>query len=1017
MSKIIKYDFQLQEIDQMIGESIEPNLKQLRDEEKYLFEYRNIAAEFGSMEKILTVYKYLNRKTLIENADEIISEYIESIEKLKHENARIQESLDEEREQVELMQQKMNDELGGDLKEYDSKLNSAKKEVEMISTNKKLMQDRLKEETNNLSSLEKEYTKDQQKLAKKTKECELLQTKIDTMKNQNAENENAKIRALNDFELITMGKSKAQDGEKAETLVQQVLSAKDKLSTVESSINRSNLIIEQNQKDLALKKEKVKKDKALSEKSQQIIDSKTEERTQLLKELESLSFDENRFEDLKVQLNQDKIKCRSLTENYNQLQAKLNRSMFSYSKPSNSFDDRNVIGVVCNLFSVNSPVHALALEKACGARLWSVVVQDEQTGKELIENGRLKDRRTFLPLNKVRGKDNDLKVLRRAESLVGKGNVFFAANLVSYDQKLAKIVQYVFGDTLVCPNMDMARKVAFDSYVRKRTVTFDGDVIDPVGTLTGGAIKKDFITLIKIAELNSLKEEITATKLRMEQMEDELSNMSKKSKQYFDTKSKCDLKTRDIESLEQRLKESSHYMLMQEVEDIEALVNQEKENIKKAKEEKKNILNHIKDLENKINNSDQSREKDLAEAKQALTAAEEQCDKLSKSIQKEEQHLLTVNQELHHFTETLNGVQEQIDKVKRNIVQIEEKIKSIEKQLEKATEEMVACEEQYNQYKQLLNTKSNEIKKLQKNMAILTNSLDENNKNIKIKQHEIDQKQTSLKDAKSSYKSILAKNPWIKNEEAYFTSPDSEYKVLQNNFNEQEYVAKMNEMKQRKEKLAKSVNLKATSMFDDKNKECEQLKQKREIIKRDRHQLMTYIANVDKEKETELRKAVDKINGYFGLIFATLLPNSNAKLVLVNEASIQEGLNIKVCLGAVWKESLSELSGGQRSLVALSLILAQLKFNPAPLYILDEVDAALDQSHTQNIGLMIKKHFKAAQVIFLVSRLFFSYQLMFDHFQFIIVSLKDDMFSNANVLFQTKFIDGFSNVDRIQRSN
>ena len=73
---------------------------------------------------------------------------------------------------------------------------------------------------------------------------------------------------------------------------------------------------------------------------------------------------------------------------------------------------------------------------------------------------------------------------------------------------------------------------------------------------------------------------------------------------------------------------------------------------------------------------------------------------------------------------------------------------------------------------------------------------------------------------------------------------------------------------------------------------------------------------------------------------------------------VLDGLEVKVAFGDNWKESLSELSGGQRSLVALSLILSLLLFKPAPLYILDEVDAALDLSHTQNIGQMLKSHFK-----------------------------------------------------------
>lgn len=101
---------------------------------------------------------------------------------------------------------------------------------------------------------------------------------------------------------------------------------------------------------------------------------------------------------------------------------------------------------------------------------------------------------------------------------------------------------------------------------------------------------------------------------------------------------------------------------------------------------------------------------------------------------------------------------------------------------------------------------------------------------------------------------------------------------------------------------------------------------------------------------------------------------------------------MKVAFGDVWKESLSELSGGQRSLLALSLILSLLLFKPAPMYILDEVDAALDLSHTQNIGNMLKTHFSQSQ--------------------FIVVSLKEGMFNNANVIFRTKFVDGVSTVTR-----
>ncbi|THF99679.1 hypothetical protein TEA_008122 [Camellia sinensis var. sinensis] len=105
----------------------------------------------------------------------------------------------------------------------------------------------------------------------------------------------------------------------------------------------------------------------------------------------------------------------------------------------------------------------------------------------------------------------------------------------------------------------------------------------------------------------------------------------------------------------------------------------------------------------------------------------------------------------------------------------------------------------------------------------------------------------------------------------------------------------------------------------------------------------------------------------FGSIFSTLLPGTMAKLEMPEGSSFLDGLEVCVAFGSVWKQSLSKLSGGQRSLLALSLILALLLLKPAPLYILDE---------------------------------------------FIVVSLKEGMFNNANILFRTMFVDGVSTVQR-----
>lgn len=167
-----------------------------------------------------------------------------------------------------------------------------------------------------------------------------------------------------------------------------------------------------------------------------------------------------------------------------------------------------------------------------------------------------------------------------------------------------------------------------------------------------------------------------------------------------------------------------------------------------------------------------------------------------------------------------------------------------------------------------------------------------------------------------------------------------------------------------KNTLGRTVNTKAQSLFEQEEKEYNELKKKQKILSHDKKMLLQTIRDLDRKKEEILAQAYAQISKDFGSIFSTLLPGAHAKLMPPTGQTILQGLEVKVSLGGVWKESLTELSGGQRSLAALSLILAMLLFKPAPLYILDEVDAALDLSHTQNIGNMLKTHFKTSQVKF-----------------------------------------------------
>ena len=332
----------------------------------------------------------------------------------------------------------------------------------------------------------------------------------------------------------------------------------------------------------------------------------------------------------------------------------------------------------------------------------------------------------------------------------------------------------------------------------------------------------------------------------------------------------------------------------------------------------------------------------------------------NEELVKLDQQMATLTSDGENLTENMNGLKEKEDSL---LDDLNEKKKVLKEK---------------NGY---IDAKSNECDALNK---------EKNSINLKIK--ELEHKKVTLNEqlevSQNHLEKLLDSNEWINEEKVNFGKPNNIYDFDKMNIKEVQH--RLNDIKKRKEVLSKQVDMRTMGMLAKKEEEYDELNKKRQIVLKDRATLESTIEDLEKLKMEVLLKAFDNINKDFGSIFRTLLPGAFAKLEWVNKDSLLDGVEFKIAFGNIWKESLTELSGGQRSLVALSLILSLLLYKPAPLYILDEVDAALDTSHTQNIGLMIKKHFK--------------------HSQFIIVSLKDGMFSNANVLFRTKLVDGVSTV-------
>jgi len=192
-------------------------------------------------------------------------------------------------------------------------------------------------------------------------------------------------------------------------------------------------------------------------------------------------------------------------------------------------------------------------------------------------------------------------------------------------------------------------------------------------------------------------------------------------------------------------------------------------------------------------------------------------------------------------------------------------------------------------------------------------------------------------------------------------------------------------------RLSAGTSEQIPTQYQDLRKSSEQLIAMRDRLLRDKEKILNVIHRIDVKKGESLLNVYHVVAGHMRDIFGILLPGASCDLRMVNPNDIGEGLTFAVRIGGS-ESGLSGLSGGQKSLLALALTLALLLYKPCPLYILDEIDSALDLSHTQNVGRLIKTKFPYSQ--------------------FLVVSLKEGMFNNAAVLFRTKYVSGVSRVER-----
>ncbi|KAI9160747.1 hypothetical protein LWI28_011174 [Acer negundo] len=982
-----KKQSKVDEINKLLDQEILPALEKLRKERTQYMQWANGSAELDRLRRFCVAYEYVQAEKIRDSA-------VGDVEQVKAKIAEIDENIERKRLEILEMEKQVSNltaekeaSMGGEVKILSDKVDKLSQGLVLEVSVLNNKDDNLRSEKENAKKIFRNIEDLKQSIEEKASAVRRSEEGAADLKKRVEELSKSLEEYEKDYQGILAGKS---SGNEEKCLEDQLGDAKVAVGSAETELKQLKTKISHCEKELKEKRHQLlsKREEAAAAENELNARRKDVEKVKL--ELESVSYQEGLMEALQKDRASEMELVQKLKDEIRDLSAQLANVQFSYRDPVKNFDRSKVKGVVAKLIKVKNSSTMTALEVTAGGKLYNVIVDTENTGKQLLQHGDLRRRVTIIPLNKIQPHTVPPRVQQAAVRLVGKENAELALSLVGYSDELKTAMEYVFGSTFVCKTTDVAKEVAFNRDTRTPSVTLDGDIFQPSGLLTGGSRRGGGDLLRQLHRLADAESNLLIHQKRLSEIESKINELLPLQKKFMDLKAQLELKLYDLSLFQGRVEQNEHHKLSEVIKKIE----QELEEAKSAAKEKQLLFEEcvstVSMLEKTIREHDNNREGRLKDFEKKIKAVKVKMQSGSKDLkghENERERLImeqeAVIQEHASLENQLASLRTQIDALALEVEEQKAKVAFTRNNHDHAQSELNAIRLKMKECDSQISRILKEQQKLEHKVSDI--KLERKKLENEVKRMEMDQRDCSMKVDK-----LIEKHAWIASEKQLFGRSGTDYDFVSRD--PRKAIEELGKLQAEQSGLEKRVNKKVMTMFEKAEDEYNDLMSKKSIIENDKSKIKKVIEELDEKKKETLKVTWVKVNKDFGSIFSTLLPGTMAKLEPPEGCSFLDGLEVCVAFGSVWKQSLSELSGGQRSLLALSLILALLLFKPAPLYILDEVDAALDLSHTQNIGRMIKTHFP--------------------HSQFIVVSLKEGMFNNANVLFRTKFVDGVSTVQR-----
>lgn len=954
-------DTELEKIDLILNE-VGENRDKVEKQAGKAQEYLELKKERDSLAKGIYQCEYNNKSSELNKSNQTKENLDSENNKLQTEFEEIENRLEIiDKEKIEL--KKYIEENGNKNQELKREIESKEKEKVRISERCASYKREIEERESRVTAGESKIEEKRKSLVELDKESLLVAQKIELLSEENQ---------IFEKEIKDLEKSKEDFETAREIKKKKVMELElEKMKLINEIENSNRRVKGSTNKINSLKEELEAANKKIFEAEKELVSAKKSKEEKTL----SLENIKGRGEFLEKEISRCSQRMNKLSEiirssDYDEkrysskLQALLrmeenNEGFFKGVKEVLNSKIPGVEGVFISLVNVPEK-YMKAIEAGVPGNIQDIIVSTSDVAKKAINILKEKKvgRASFLALDTI-------KVTPKKEPNIKlDGVIGLASNLVETQDRYKIVAEFILGNLLVVENMDTALKIIKNSLFAGNVVTLSGELLSSRGRITGGDSGNSTASQLfeRKREIKHLKEQVEILKKRIEESVEEQNKINKELENFENEIDRIDSTE---EELRKQVRLASEYF-----EECNSKVERVSKEIRTIKIELEEEIKYSEEFEKKIINSNNEMDK---------------IQIIVTELKKEEEEDILKAQKINSI---ITQKREEFSDKKIIFLNAQDRISQIEREKDREEKEYKILLSEKEDIKQKISLLRKEVEVLEKSESTLTQEIDERlqkyeSENIEItEKKQINEKLSEeerelIKKRKEIDSFLLHKRDALNKLNDLIERLKSDLERLKENLeslgeiegveisieNLKEYKERFKSLDNRLKNF-QAVNLLAIEEFKELNEKYTFLSSQKEDLVKGKNVLLDLIKEIDETIHSRFFTAYKAIDENFNKMCMETINNAEGKLILNNPDNFDEcGVEIFVKFRNKKRQSLSLLSGGEKSMVAIAFIMGIFMFKPSPFTFLDEIEAALDEKNTRKLIGKLKEFTDKSQFI------------------------------------------------------